>query len=214
MSSAQYKVLGAPVSTCTQTVLATLEEVGATYDFELVDVIGGGTRLPEFLANFNPFGLIPALVDGDFVMYESRAIARYIAIKHGAKTLYPIDEPQTIALVEQWLSVNQSNNGPIFETFQEFFVKPLRALTPDTSAIPAFKQKMDPYLTILDAQLAKTPYLAGENYTLADLSFVSMTRTVLACDGFNDTFDKYPSLKRWWKDVSERKAWKTIVGAN
>lgn len=214
MSSTTYKVLGSTVSTCTQTVLATLEEVGASYEFELIDVVGGGTRHPDFLAKYNPFGQIPALVDGDLVMFESRAIARYIALKHGAKTLYPIDEPQQAALVEQWLSVNQSNNGPVFETFSEYFVKPLRSLTPDASRIDEFKLKMDPYLTILDNQLAKTRYLAGENYTLADLSFVSMTRTVLACDGFGNTFDKYPNLKRWWSEISERKAWKKIRSAN
>lgn len=212
MSSSSYKVHGGPLSTCTQTVLATLEEVGASYELNLVDALKGDSHTPEYVAKFNPFGQIPALEDGDFILFESRAIARYIATKHGAESLYP-SEPRKRALIEQWLSVNQSNNGPIFAAFLEYFVGPVRGLTPSADRIPEFKDKMAPYLTILDAQLSKTPYLAGENYTLADLSFVSMTRAVVNfCPGFEDTFDIYPSLKRWWADVTQREAWKKIAG--
>lgn len=213
MSSPSYKVLGSRVSTCTQTVLATLEEVGATYELQIVDALLGETRTPEYLSTYNPFGQIPALVDGDLTVFESRAIARYIAAKHGAKALYPIDNPQKLALVEQWLSANQSNNGTVFETFLEYFVKPLRGQTPDPTLVSAFKEKMRPYLTILNTQLSKTKYLAGDEYTLADLSYVGMTRAVFDhCTEFNGALEEYPSLNRWWKDISSRETWKKVDG--
>lgn len=100
-------------STCTQRVLLTLLENGAEsskeWDLALVDLRKGEHKSPAHLAR-QPFGVIPALQDGDFIVYESRAIARYVNDKFGAK-LTPKDL-KAKGLMEQWISLEQGTITP------------------------------------------------------------------------------------------------------
>lgn len=105
MSTGSYKLLGHVGSTCSRTVIATLEEVGAKYEVETIDLSKGEHKSPAYLENNQPFGQIPVLFDGEYRLFESRAIIRYIATKHWADSIYPSD-PFKRGLVEQWLSVN------------------------------------------------------------------------------------------------------------
>lgn len=212
-SIATYKVYGVRTSSCVHTVLATLEEIGAPYEIVPVSVLDGEHKLPEYMAKYHPFGQIPAFEDGDFILFECRAIARYLALKHADESLYPSDLRQR-ALIEQWLSVNQSNSGAMFDAFVAFFFAPkFRGSTPDLNDIPNAKEKMSLLLSVLDGQLAETAYLAGEAYSLADLSFFSLTRVLVAfTPGFGDLLNPYPSLRRWYDAVSTRKAWLKIDG--
>ncbi|CAM6107293.1 unnamed protein product [Calypogeia fissa] len=88
------KVYGMAPSTCTARVLLALFEKHVT-DFEIVDVdLGKGEhKKPEFL-KIQPFGVIPVLQDGDLTLFESRAIARYIAYKYEKQGAPPVLQPE------------------------------------------------------------------------------------------------------------------------
>jgi glutathione S-transferase len=103
------KIFGHPGSTCTRKVLMTLHETKTPFEFVLVDFAKGEHKLPAHLAR-QPFGQVPALEDGSFSMYESRAMARYIDGKAGG-LLTPSD-PHERARMEQWMSVETSNFAP------------------------------------------------------------------------------------------------------
>src|SRR5947209_7088462 len=103
------KIFGNPVSTCTRKVLMTLNEHGAPFELVVIDFAKGEHKQPAHLAR-QPFGQVPALDDDGFALYESRAMARYIDGKHGAR-LTPQDA-QARALMEQWISVETSNFSP------------------------------------------------------------------------------------------------------
>src|SRR5689334_23326698 len=99
------KLFGHPMSTCTRKTLFTLHETATPFDFELVDFAKGEHKQPPHIER-QPFGQVPALEDG-FMLYESRAMMRYIDELAGGK-LTPKD-PKSHAMMEQWISVETSN---------------------------------------------------------------------------------------------------------
>lgn len=203
-----YKLLGHHGSTCARAVIATCVEVGAGYDLQTIDLTKAEHKSADFLKQHQPFGQVPVLYDGEYRLFESRAIMRYLASKHKADALYPTDLKQR-GLVEQWLSVNQSNEGPIVAIVSEFFFSPfLTGSTPDQAKVPDFKAKLNALLDILEAQLSKTSYLAGDKFTLADLSFLPYMQYLLQCAGFEKSFDGHAKVKAWWTACSARDSWK------
>ena len=107
------KVFGHPISTCTRKVLMTLAETGQQAELEVVDLFKGEHKQPAHLAH-QPFGQVPALQDGDFALYESRAICRYLNEKVNGP-LIPRDLKDR-ARMEQWISVETSNfTGPVMK---------------------------------------------------------------------------------------------------
>src|SRR3989338_3083513 len=76
-----YKIYGIPNSTCVQRVLTTLKEKNLDYELINIDLSKGEHKSASFLEK-QPFGVIPVLQDDDFLIYESRAICRYLEAKH------------------------------------------------------------------------------------------------------------------------------------
>ena len=206
-----YQVVSVPGSTPCRAVFLTLEELNLPYEIVPVDLVNGEHKRPEFLAKHHPFGQIPILWDGDFKLFESRAIARYLVTKHKSDALYPTDEKKR-ALVEQWLSVNQSNNGPVIDIFVEFYINPtFYGKIPDDSKRPGMKEALDKYLAILDAHLSSSKCFVGDDLTLADIFFIPYFQYLVSCKGFDTAFDAFPHLKAWWETVSARPSWQKVA---
>ena len=92
---------------------AVVYELGLDVEIVEVDVMHGGGRTPEYLA-LNPTGKVPTLVDGDFALFESRAICAYLAGKRPDAGLMPM-EPKAHATVEQWLYWQAIHLGPAMQ---------------------------------------------------------------------------------------------------
>lgn len=129
---------------------------------------GAGFRSPQepgYLA-MNPNGLIPVLVDGDFVLWESNSICRYLAAKAGATGLLPAD-PQARARVEQWMDWQA---GELNNSWRIAFMGLVRGQPHAPEAIAASVASWNRHMAMLDAQLARTgAYVTGEGFTLADV---------------------------------------------
>ena len=122
---------------------------------------------PEFLA-LNPNGLIPVLIDGDFVLWESNTICRYLAGTAGATTLLPT-EARARARVEQWMDWQA---GDLNTAWRYAFMALVRnsAAHTDRAAIDASAVSWNRHMAMLDAQLARTgAFVAGDTFTLADI---------------------------------------------
>ena len=106
------KLVGNPLSTCTRRVATILKEKQVPYEFVPIDFAKGEHKSPAFLEK-QPFGQVPYIVEDDgFVLYESRAIGRYIATKYrdqGNAILPDPSDLKAVALFEQAASVEQSN---------------------------------------------------------------------------------------------------------
>jgi glutathione S-transferase len=207
------KIFGHPMSTCTRKVRMALAEKQANYDFVLVDIMQGAHKAPEYVAARQPFGQIPALEDGDFKMYESRAMMRYIDETMPGQALTPKDAKGR-ATVEQWISIESSDFTPHAMTiiYQCMFA-PMRGGTTDMAKVEEAKAKLPPVLEVMDKALAKGPHLLGDSFTLADIAFMPYMEYAMLTPA-KDMIMSYPHVAAWWKRISERPTWKQATAAS
>lgn len=123
------------------------------------------TQDASFLA-LNPNALVPVLVDGDFVLWESNSICRYLAAREGATTLLPA-EPRARATVEQWMDWQA---GELNNSWRTAFMALVRGQPATPEAIEAGVASWNRHMALLDGQLARTgAHVCGEAFTLADV---------------------------------------------
>ena len=151
-----------------------------------VDLLNGEQRTPAFLA-INCFGQVPVIQDGDVTVADANAILVYLAGRYGGEQWLPRD-PARAAQVQRWLSVaaGQLAYGPCAA----------RLLT-------VFKMKFDPaeviarahaLFAVMEGELSKSPFLTGDQPTIADIANYSYTAH--APEG-NVSLDAYPHLRAW-----------------
>jgi glutathione S-transferase len=198
------KLYGHPQSTCTRKVLTTLAETDTPYDFTVIDFVKGEHKQQPHLQR-QPFGQVPAIDDDGFALYESRAISRYINEKVGGN-LAPKDA-RGRAQMEQWISVETSDfSGAAMKfIFQHIFKRP------QTDEVLGKAQKdLDLALDVMDAHLAKQPYFASEQFSLADICFMPYVEYAMATP-LKDSMAKRSNFSAWWKRVSERPSWRKVT---
>jgi glutathione S-transferase len=204
------KLYGHPMSTCTRKVMTTLAEKGHEAEFVLVDIMKGEHKLPEAIAR-QPFGVIPALEDDDLVLYESRAIIRYLDEKLGGPKLVPTDVRDR-AVMEQWISVEQSYMSPkAMVIIMNNMFGPMMGKTPDTDAVNKAKENLGNTFDIADKALARQDFFGGKTFSLADISWMPYIQYLFgAKEGEMVTGRK--NLGAWWSRVSTRPTWAKIAG--
>jgi glutathione S-transferase len=174
---------------------------------ERVDIAGafGRNREPAYLS-LNPNGLVPTLQDGDLVLWESNSIVRYLASLHGKGTLEPAD-PKARARASQWMDWQLSVLGPaIHATFWGLVrTQPEQR---DLAAIAASKTKTTAAIAILDAQLAKTAYVAGDAFSMGDIPVGVFGYRFHALVPERPPL---PHFERWFAAISARPAFRDHI---
>jgi len=161
------KVLGRVSSLNVRKVLWTCAELGLEPEREDWGMGFRHVTEPSFIA-LNPNAQIPVLVDGDFVLWESNTIVRYLCNAHGGNGLYPSDAPAR-ARVDQWIDwqATELNSSWVY-AFQALVRKSPSHTDPDLVARSVAQWTHT--MTILDDQLARTgSYVAGSTFSLADV---------------------------------------------
>jgi len=188
-------------------VMWMLKELGVAFEHVPTDFRGGATRTPDYLA-INPNGRVPALIDGDLVLFESLAINLYLARRHGGP-LAPADLAED-ALATQWsFWVSTEVEKPLLLAAANLLLFPEGQRDPDQAALAC--RKLDRPFRVLDALLAKQAYLLGARFTVADLN-VSAVMTLVPIAGV--PIHDYPHLAAWLDRCLERPAaadWKPIT---
>ncbi|KAJ7111013.1 glutathione S-transferase [Mycena epipterygia] len=201
------KLVGFHVSTCTRRVAAVLAEKKVPFEFVPVDLTKGEHKAPSFVAN-QPFGQVPYIDDDGFILYESRAICRYIEEKyptHGAK-LVPTDVKGK-ALFEQAASIESSNFDPFAsEAVGEMVFKPVFGGTSDKAVFDALVVQLSVKLDAYEVILGKQKYLGGNEITLADFFHLPYAY-LLGYAGTDIMTSKGPNVARWFKDITARPSW-------
>ncbi|XP_078158564.1 glutathione S-transferase 3-like [Carex rostrata] len=204
------KVYGVALSSNVVRVIAALNEKGLEYELVPVDLAAGAHKKPEFLA-LNPFGQIPTIQDGDDTLFESRAITRYIATKYKESGTNLI--PSSLAKFETWLQVESSQfYSPTSGIAFEFVVKPMIGMTTDPSNAEKKAEQLSAVLDVYEAHLAKNKYLAGDEFTLADLNHMPEIFLLLKTPKA-DLVNSRPHVKAWWENISARPAWKKTAAS-
>jgi glutathione S-transferase len=161
------KVLGRPNSINVRKVLWLCEELGLPYRHEPWGLGDLSLQSPEYRA-LNPNGLVPVLCDGDFVLWESNTICRYLAGREGRSDLLPT-EPAARARVEQWMDwqASELNNAWRYAFMGLVRKSPAHQ---DPTAIQASLQQWQRHLQIAEDVLAQSgAYMTGAAFTLADV---------------------------------------------
>lgn len=178
-------------------VTVTLEEMGVAYNLIAVDLWKGDQKTPEFLA-MNPNGRIPVLCDrdnDDFVVFESGAIMIYLAEKYGQ--FYPAD-PKVRSRVLQWLMFQMGGVGPMMgqaNVFYRYFPEKIQP------AIDRYQNECRRLFEVLDRRLGESPYLAGDEITIADFANWCWVRTYKWSGAPVEGLD---NLNRWRYELRAR----------
>ncbi|MBG1265316.1 glutathione S-transferase family protein [Nostoc sp. WHI] len=164
-----------------------LEELGVPYEFVKLDMQTGEHLKPEYLT-INPIGKVPAIVDGDFQLWESGAILLYLADKYGKSAL----SPEERAIFSQWVLFGNATlaTGIFVEANRE--------------------REMPRLLTPLNEILERQPFLLGNEFTVADVavgSILSYIPIMLKLD-----ISSYPAVLNYIKQLSERPAFQKSIG--
>jgi glutathione S-transferase len=188
-------------------VNATIAHLGLDVEIVEPSLQTGDLKKPDYLA-LNPNAKVPTLVDGDFRLWESRAIMQYLASKKPGNELWPHD-PQRQADIARWqfweaAHLSKGTGAFAFEKlFKPFFLKQ----EPDAAALAAGEKDFHAFAPVLDAQLAGKDFILGR-LTLADFS-------VGACFSFAEPsglpWSAYSHIRSWWGRLSEIPAWKSTA---
>ncbi|KAK8965993.1 Glutathione S-transferase F13 [Platanthera guangdongensis] len=207
------KLYGLPVSTCTGRVVAVIEELGLEYELVPVDLSAGEHKRPAYMEK-NPFGQIPALKDGDLVLFESRVITRYLVRKYGKESgLLREESPADGIAVDQWIEVEtQHFNKPISSLFYQHLLLPLFfGGAADEKVVAAEVEKLEKVLDVYEAKLSKTKFLAGDFYSLADLHHLPYGHYLITTTPHGSLIHSRPHVKAWWDAVTSRPASKKVI---
>ncbi|KAJ8719213.1 hypothetical protein PYW07_016769 [Mythimna separata] len=180
-----------PASAPCRLVLLVAAALNVQLEQHLVNLMGGDQFKPDFL-KLNPQHTVPTIVDGDFSLWESRAIARYLVNKYGeGSDLYPSD-PKERALVDQRLDFDL---GTLYSRYSQYYYPQLFL---GAKADQGLLKKLEEALVFLNTFLEGRTYAAGDKLTLADLGLVTTVSTI---DTAGISLDSYPNVQKWYELV-------------
>lgn len=199
-----------PITVNCRKVLAGLDFLDAPYERIHVDYFKGEQKEPAYVA-VNPNASVPALRDGDFTLWESNAILQYAADKLGRETAYPRDLQQR-ADINRWLLWESSSWFPSAYVFLvENCVKPLLGGQPDPAVLDAQAVQFHKLAGIVDARLAGSRWVCGDNPTIAD---IALAAPIHLHAWQKLPLSDHPNLQRWMtQQIEPMPCWKkTHVG--
>ncbi|MDB5817658.1 MAG: glutathione S-transferase, N-terminal domain protein [Rhizobacter sp.] len=172
-----------------------LEEAGVPYELVPVDTRKGEQHLPAYLA-INPNGKLPALVDGDTVVFDSSAILLYLGEKTGR--FMPADTPAARAQMLSWLMFVATGVGPY--SGQAIHFKHF-APEPNAYAINRYDFEAQRHWAIIDKQLEGRRFMLGDDYTIVDMAVWGWARLVPRVLGA-DAWTGLPNVKRLLDEIN------------
>jgi glutathione S-transferase len=188
-------------------VRAVANELGIELEMIDVDLGRGGNRAEEFL-ELNPNAKVPVLVDGDFVLWESRAINGYLASVKPGHGLYP-DDPKKRAVVDQWSYWQTVHLGPAMQkvAFERVLKKMFGMGEPNEDAIVADLKTIAQFLPVLDRNLADKDWVAGK-LSVADFAVAS---TFMYRKPAGISLEETAHVAAWIERLESRPSWQKAV---
>lgn len=188
-------------------VRAVIFELDADVEIVDVDVFKGETKTPEYLA-MNPNGKVPAFVDGDLSLFESRAINAYLASLDPSRRLYPEDLKRR-ALVDQWSYWQAIHLGPSSQklSFEKVLKERFGRGKPDENVVAAETKETTKLLGVLDGALSGRDWVAGD-LSIADFALAS-TFTLRKEAGIE--LGEFPNAATWIDRLESRDSWQKAI---
>ncbi|MBF0504171.1 MAG: glutathione S-transferase family protein [Candidatus Omnitrophica bacterium] len=186
------KLYGSGISSSVSKVRYCLNYLNLKYDWEQTNPMANETRTQEFLT-ISPTGKIPAIDIDGFKLFESCSINRYLATINNS-SIYPQDAKKK-AIIDAWtdyVAVHVANAmGRVL--YNRVFA-PMTGQKVDPESLRVGLEFLDKYFPVLDKQLFANAYLAGREFSLADMNLLSVLDP---CELAEISIDRFPSLKKW-----------------
>ena len=203
----QLTIWGRANSVNVQKVLWCLRELALAYARIDAGMAFGRNRDPDYLA-MNPNGRVPTLVDGDFVLWESNSIMRYLALAYGkGSPIYP-DAPKRRTSVDRWLDWTLSTMQPVD---RPVFWALVRTPVEDRDMV-AIQKDADAEAVqwrIVDNQLATRRFIEGDDFTLADIALGAYARRWFGVEGVAKP--QLAHLERWFAQFATRPGFQKFI---
>ena len=179
-----------------------LEEIGAPYELQQLDMSKGEHKAPAYM-KIHPHGAVPAFVDGDLVMFESAAICAYLADKFPDKKLAPAVGTAARGLYYQWLVYSMATlEPPVLQVFLNTVMLPEAQRS--AAAAEEAKKRFAEVAGVLEQALVGRTYILGEQFSAADV----MIGSTLVWAQFMGLLNGHPTLEAYAARLAERPAFK------
>lgn len=196
------KVLGRKTSGNVQKVVCTLEELGLPYEREDYGRQFNNTADEKYL-QLNPNGKVPTFVDGDVVIWESNSILRYLAATSGKLSAA---DPAGRSVVERWMDWQLGTLDPAYlPIFREAKTPPQERSAQFVTNAAALGQT----LSILERGMNGSSWVAGKNFTIAD---IALGPVVHRCLAFDINLPALTNVRRWHGEMAKRPAFQKAIG--
>lgn len=183
-----------------QKVLWCCDELKLAYERIDAGLQFGRNNEPGYL-EMNPMGRVPTLVDGDFVLWESNSIIRYLAMQYGAATtLYPA-EPKIRASADRWLDWALSTLQPAERPLFWGYIR-TSAADRDVKQLAVAASEVEKLWRVIDTHLKGRNYLEGNTFTLADIVIGAYARRWFGIAEL--VRPALPELERWYVGITQR----------
>jgi glutathione S-transferase len=198
------KLLMHPASPNVRAVLVTAAHLDIPLECQPIDAMAGEQSLPNYLA-INPNGLFPVLVDEDFVLWETVPVMQYIAAKRPGNPLWPADERRR-ADICRWQCWSLAHWSPALGVyiFENYFKRLKGMGEPSPQVIQNGEPNFHRFARVLNDQLKKTTYVAGDALTLADLSAASY---LMYSEPARIPLQRYSEIQEWLRRITALPAW-------
>ena len=188
-----------------QKALWLLGELHLDFDHEQVGGAYGGLDDPAFL-RMNPHGRVPVLRDGDAIVWESHSVLRYLAARYGAEPLWPAD-PAARSHVDRWMDWSLASLQPAFmRLFWGYFRTPPERW--NRAGLQPAIDECDGFFRLLDGELAARPYLAGADFTLAD---IPAGTALYRYFNMGQPVPRHANVDAWYGRLCAREAYRRVI---
>ena len=211
MPDTKRTIWGRANSVNVQKVLWCLAELDLPYERIDAGMAFGKNDTADYLA-MNPNGRVPTLVDGDYVLWESNSVMRYLCTAYGqgsgqGSSIYPAS-PKARAGVDRWLDWTLSTLQPVDRPVFWALVR----TPPEKRDMVAIQKDVDAEAVvwrIVEAQLATRRFIEGDQFTIADIALGAYARRWLGVEGV--TKPSLPNLERWFAQFTARSGFVRFV---
>jgi glutathione S-transferase len=193
------KIWGRTNSVNVKKALWAMEEVGLKYERIDAGMQHGVTKTPEYV-KMNPNSLVPTIDDDGFVLWESHAIVRYLAAKHGAGTLWP-DDLRVRADADRWMDWAFTFQSAMRAVFWGLIRTP--AEKRDLKAIEEGRKRSAELLAVPESALSKNSYVAGKAFTMGDIPLGCEVQRWMRVPIERPRF---PNVEAWFERLRSRPA--------
>lgn len=197
-----------PPSPNARKVMFVAQHLQVPHEVEIVDLGKGQQLAPEYL-KLNPNAVMPTLVDGDFVLWESEAIMRYLCSKAPGQTLLPSDAKGN-ADVMRWQAWSLAHWGPACGTciFENLVKVLLRGEAPDPARVAEGQERVKRFGKVLDDYLKGRKFLVGDSLTLADVTNAVVVQFAAPA---KLPIGEFKEIQRWFASLDQFPAWKATA---